>query len=791
MNKDNQGIVDQQLAQAIQHHQSGELAKAKSLYSKVIKQQKQNAQAHYLLGLLYQQQSELSKAIKSLKRALSINPNESNFINALANAMVVANDCDQLQWLIQHCSSQKIDHSAISIKLANLLVKSNRASSAITIFESLLERQQDNWNLWLEFGNCLFFSGELDKAKGCYQKVLLLVSEQVDALNNLAAIAVEQKDLNTATECIDQVLNIDPQHKIARYNLANILYQQQQWEKAKVILVALIADSSDYYDAHLLIAKVNRALGNHKAAFATYQALVEANVNDTRLFNDIGNSYYEIKDFENAQIYFNKALLLSGKNVDARFNLATCSLQLRDYQSAVQNFSLLLDSHPHYYTAYAPYLHALRQSCLWSQAQIIEKKLRSFLNSKDDINIPPFSMITLQSSTSEEQIKVAHHWINRQSITSLEDVKKPAKPKTITNKKIRLGYLSADFHNHATAILLVRVLELHDREEFECFAYSYGVDDQSDLRKRVEKSVDHFRDLLNTPKQEMMNTIRQDELDILIDLKGFTQNSLSEILLARLAPVQINYLGYPGSMGKALVDYVIVDEFIAQSDKIHFEETPLIMPNTYQPTDNSRKVAKKPARLSQGLKDEQFVFAAFHQGYKLNQKILEVWGEILNQCTNSVLWCLSLSDSAKVVIQQTLESSGVNSSRIIFAEKVSPEEHIARLQCADLVLDSFPVNGHTSTSDSLWAGVPVVTIAGETFISRVAGSLLNAANLSEFVCDDYSSYQAKAIEMAHNPETLKTISENLKQSALELPLFDSERYTKNLETLYKSTLARG
>lgn len=789
MNKNNQGIVDHQLAKAIQHHQSGELAKAKSLYSKVIKKHSHNTQALYLLGLLYHQQSEYAKSIKSLKRALSIKPNEQSFINALTNAIVAANDGQQLEWLIQHCSIQKIDHSAISIKLANLRVRKNQVSSAVTIFESLLEQQKEHWNLWLEFGNCLFLAAQLDRAKGCYQQVLLLAPEQVDALNNLAAIAVEQNDLNGASDCIARVLKQDSQHKIARYNFANILYQQQKWVESKEILRALVSDSPDYFDAHMLEAKIDRAIGNHASAFTTYQALLDANYNSDRLFNDIGNCYYEIKDFENARTQFNKALLFSDKSADARFNLATCSLQLRDYDAAIKEFATLLENQPNYYSAYAPYLHALRQSCLWLRAERVEQKLRSFLDKKDNINIPPFSMITLESSTSQEQIKVAHHWINRQSIPRVKQPSKPIKSKTTSKTKIRLGYLSADFHNHATAILLIRILELHDREQFECFAYSYGANDESKLRKRVENSVGHFRDLFNTPKQEMINIIKKDELDILIDLKGFTQNTMSEVLLARLAPVQINYLGYPGSMGKALVDYVIVDEFIVQSEKVRFEETPLLMPNSYQPTDNTRKFAKKPIRTSLGLNDEQFVFAAFHQGYKLNQKTLQAWGEILNQCPNSVLWCLSLSDSAKAVIQETLASSGVDSSRIIFAEKVSPEEHIARLQCADLVLDSFPVNGHTTTSDSLWVGVPVVTIAGDTFISRVAGSLLTAVHLPEFICEDYLSYQEKAIDCYNNRHSLKLVSKNLMEQKLKLSLFESEQYARDLESIFRDVLA--
>jgi protein O-GlcNAc transferase len=789
----------QKLAQAIQSHQNGELAKAKSLYTKVIKRDKSNAQAHYLLGLLYHQQSKLDKALKFLKRSLAINPAEPSYTNSIAKVYVEKNDIVSLRKIIEHCTKYKIDSTSIQVMLAKWLTRNGQANSAITTYERLLENQNSNWNLWLEFGNCLFYASELEQASRVYRKVLQLIPEQVDALNNLAAIALEEKDLEKADGLLLRVLKQKPKHLIARYNLANILYNKKQWNKAKRYLTELLSDSPEYFDAHLLSAKVDRALGNHLEAIKTYERLIERNLCNGRLYNDYGNCYFERGDFESAYQIFVQALLFSDAKQDAQYNLATCSLQLKKYENAVKEFAKLLDLQPDYHAAYAPHLHALRQCCLWEQAKPIELQIRKLLQQRADISISPFSMITLESSTSEEQVEVAHHWAERQSKIVVQQGKEKQadwfnleskRLGSITSRRIKLGYFSADFHDHATAILLVRVLELHDKNIFECYAYSYGPNDRSPLRKRVENAVENFKDLREKSKQGIAEIIKQDNLDILVDLKGFTQNSLSEILLARLAPVQINFLGYPASMGKALVDYVIVDEFILSSDKVKFDERPLVMPHSYQPTDNTRVITEKPSRSSLSLKDEKFVFAAFHQGYKLNQKTIETWANILKECPQSVLWCLSLSQSAESITRQTLQAKGVEPNQIIFASKVPPHRHITRLQCADLVLDSFPVNGHTTTSDSLWAGVPVVTIAGDTFISRVAGSLLSAAGLPEFICRDFASYQAKAIEMYHHPDTLKAIRKKLKAKPADLPLFNSEQYTKDLESLYKKTLTK-
>ncbi len=786
----------EQISQAVQCHQSGDLIKAKTLYSKILKKDKLNPQVHHLLGLLYLQQDKKSKAVNSLKRAHSLQPLDLTFITSLANAYFTLAALEELKLLVEHCQKLNIQQTAISLKLANLYAKKSQLEPAIKLFRSLIEVEQSNWNLWLEFGNCAFLNGDLKQAQDCYLEVLSIDPNQVDALSNLAAISIERKDFDSASNYIEQALANQPKHLVARYNYANICFQTGEHTKALDALRELSKEAPNYIDVTILTAKSERRLGNSSSAITILNELLSLNAKNDVVLNEIANCYFELKEFSTALEYFAQAVSINPRNVDARFNLAICSTQLRDYENAVKEFSLLVTLKADYFIAYAPYLHVLRQSCMWEEAKQIEVKLHDLLESNQEVNIPPFSMITLESSDSDEQIKVANHWVTRQlptydenpllGNTLLETGVTAESSQDVKNRRIRVGYFSSDFHDHATAILLVRVLELHDINRFECFAYSYGPDDRSDLRQRVINSVEHFRDLFNSTKQQMIESIRADKLDVLLDLKGFTQGSLSEILLARLAPVQINYLGYPGSMGKQLVDYIIVDQFILDSEKVRFDEAPLTLPNCYQPTDDQRALENKPTRESLGLSEQRFVFAAFHQGYKLNRKMLETWIHILKACPNSVLWCLTLSETAKRVLESSFKSHSLESHRIVFADKLNPKEHITRLQCADLALDTFPVNGHTTTSDALWAGVPVVTIAGDTFISRVAGSLLNAANLGEFVCDDHLAYRKKAIDCYNNQHELTQLKERLLKEKLKLPLFDSKQYTRDLESmLYK------
>ncbi len=825
MKKKASDLSEQNYHHAVQFHQVGDLVKAKSLYKKVLKSSPNHFDACHLLGLVYLQQKHLSKAEKWLKKAILISPDKSQFYLSLSNVYIEANNIGAMTALSQSYELRFSQDKSISFRLATMLVKNGLAENALPLLEQASILYPSDWQVWLQYGNCFFGLANFEQAAQCYSKVLKLNANQTDALNNLAAINLQQGELEQAKAHLLRVTSIEAEHAVANYNLANIYHQQNQGQLALNHIELALGTSPDYLEAKLLKAKISRLNGNVQLAFETYQELLEKNNSSIELLQEVGKYYFQLRQFELAKDYFESAYSQCGTSqsgtsesilsqrtclADAIYNLAICHLQLKNYQMAANYFSELLEQTHDYFAAYAPYLHSLRQTCSWQTATAIESQLRHIIESKDVVDVPPFSMITLESSHSVEQIKVAQLWV-KQHIQKYQDTETTSRrvgdrkcderlnTATVTasatasgtrTRRIRLGYLSADFHLHATSILLARVLELHDQQKFEVFGYSYGPDDQSELRQRVVNAIENFNDVSSQSIAQVINQIKNDKLDILVDLKGFTQNSLSEILLADLAPVQINYLGYPASMGAKLVDYIIVDPFIVKNKQVEFDEQPLLMPNCYQPSDNQRTLLAPPDRKSVGLKEAQFVFAAFHQGYKLNENLLHAWSQILQACHDSVLWCLAISELAQRNIEDYFIQQGIAPGRIIFAEKVSPEQHLARLQCADLVLDSFPVNGHTSTNDALWANVPVVTIAGNTFISRVAGSILSAAELCELICENFGDYQNKAIELYQNRNKLKAITNKLTTNKLNLPLFDSEKYTRALEKLFESTLQK-
>jgi protein O-GlcNAc transferase len=362
----------------------------------------------------------------------------------------------------------------------------------------------------------------------------------------------------------------------------------------------------------------------------------------------------------------------------------------------------------------------------------------------------------------------------------------PAKP----SKKptgIRIGYFSADFKEHPVAYLLAKVFEQHNRDKFEIFGYSLQGNTEDELQKRLIKSFDHFNDVSEMSDKDVALISRQDKIDIAVDLNGYTQNSRSGVFAYRAAPMQINFLGYPGTMGAEFIDYIIADQhLIPPKNQKYFSEKQIYLPNTYMPTDNSREFSKRPiSRSDMGLPDNAFVFCCFNNNYKITDLEFDIWMRVLSKVEGSVLWLRRSNQLSDKNMIKEAQKRNINASRLVFADRVPMDEHLARHKLADLFIDTFAFNAHTTTSEALWAGLPVVTKMGQGFAARVAGSLLNAVGLPELVTENEQDYEDLIIDLATNPNKLAKVKEKLATNRLSHPLFDTELYTKHLEDGYQ------
>jgi len=364
----------------------------------------------------------------------------------------------------------------------------------------------------------------------------------------------------------------------------------------------------------------------------------------------------------------------------------------------------------------------------------------------------------------------------------------PIRPITTMPEKIRIGYLGNDFYHHATAFLLAGVLEAHDRERFEIVGITWGsANRQTDeFKRRTFAQFDEWIDIEELSNADAAQRIQDAKIDILIDLKGYTRDNRVDILAFRPAPVQVNYLGFPGSMGSPFHDYIVADPFvIPESMREFYTEFIAYLPDSYQPNDQRRPVSPTATnRAEHGLPDEGFVFCSFNQSYKIHPELFSLWCEIMKAVPDSVLWLWLDTELAGENLRRSAEAHGIAPERLVFAKAIQNDRHLERLRHADLFLDTFPINAHTTASDALFAGVPVLTCAGDTFASRVAGSLLTAIDAADLICSDFSEYFQKAVGYASNREAAAQTKSQLREIITTTPLYQTENYTRHLESAY-------
>jgi predicted O-linked N-acetylglucosamine transferase (SPINDLY family) len=424
-----------------------------------------------------------------------------------------------------------------------------------------------------------------------------------------------------------------------------------------------------------------------------------------------------------------------------------------------------------------------REACRWVEAEAELQPLRQAVRAlppNRPAETAPFAHAVIVGEP-EEQLKVARHYAMHVAgkLQPLPRVRARAE-----GGRLRLGYLSADFHNHATAQLLVQVLERHDRGAFEVFALSAGPDDGSPLRRRVTAAVEHFIELRGCSHAQMAQRVRELRIDILVDLKGATHDTLLPVLAARPAPLQVGWLGFPGSSGAAYIDYLIGDPVVTPlADAAHFAEKIAQMPLCYQPNDALRERPQPSNRADWGVPEDALLLCAFHQSYKISAEVFDTWCALLHERPDAMLWLLRWNTNVQDTLRAAATARGIDPQRLLFAPLLPLQQHLSRLACADLYLDAWPCNAHTTAGEALWVGLPVVTLKGRAFAQRVAASLLHAVQLDPLVCDDIEAYRRTVLALAADAPRRAALRAHLAEQARCSPLFDGAAFASDLEAL--------
>ncbi|MGC2781493.1 MAG: UDP-N-acetylglucosamine-peptide N-acetylglucosaminyltransferase [Bradyrhizobium sp.] len=425
-----------------------------------------------------------------------------------------------------------------------------------------------------------------------------------------------------------------------------------------------------------------------------------------------------------------------------------------------------------------------RSMCAWDDFAQSSTAVRLSLAQAQSGQIPPFLLLSVPGMSAGQHRICSELWTrDRIAASRAERTRLDFRFDLTIRDKLRVGYLSNDFHDHATAHLLIEALEAHDRERCELHAFSFGADDQGAMRGRLNDAFHAFHDVAALGDSAAAIAVHAAQIDILVDLKGYTRGARTGILMLHPAPVQVNFLGYPGTLGGDICDYIITDPFVTPlATAADYSESFAYMPHSYQPHGRAA-LGPPPARADVGLPEAGFVFCCFNQAYKLTPTVFDLWCRLLDTTPDSVLWLLA-TDQAEGNLRGEALRRGVAPGRLVFAPEMTQSEHLRRLQLADLVLDTAPYGAHTTASDALWAGVPIVTCAGDTFASRVAGSLLHAVGLPELIAADEADYVAVALTLATEPDLLQAAKARLRRNRPLTPLFDAAAYARSLQDLY-------
>jgi protein O-GlcNAc transferase len=687
----------------------------------------------------------VAEAASLYRRVLAIAPTNNVACTNLAAIATQAGDFDEAEAMFRRAVELKPDAAEAHYNLGFILQERGKLDAAIEAYRRALALRPDMAQAYTNLGVALQHQGKLDDAIAAFRQAVAGNPNHADAYFNLGAVLRLQNHVDEAAAAYRRVVELDPSHAAARNNLALMLSENGELSAAEALQRQAVGLWPDYAEGHNNLGALLLDQGRPQQALDALRAALKLRPDYPEAYLNMGNALRELGSLAEAIDAYRRAVALR----------------------------------PTYAEALAQLVYHRARACDWSDPGAEETLLSAVR--QNVARIPPFMLIPT-AATAADQLRCARKWVEHFAVPEQQVFQHHAAPRA---GRLRVGYLSSDFHDHATAYLISEMIERHDRAHFEIHGYSYGTDPGGTMRARLVAAFDRFTDIDALSHRDAAARIRADEIDILVDLKGHTYRARPKILAFRPAPVQVNYLGFPGTMGAPFVDYIVADDFIVPRNRqTLYAETLAYLPDCYQPNDTRRDVAAAPSRAACGLPPQGFVFCAFNNSFKTTPTFFAIWMRLLQQVPGGVLWLLESNALVRRNLGAAAVAAGVDPDRLVFAPMLPHGQHLARHRHADLFLDTLPCNAHTTASDALWAGLPVLTCAGETFAGRVAGSIVGAAGLAELVTNSPRDYEALALALARDPARLAAVRSRLCVGRKTLPLFDTAKRTRDLEALY-------
>ncbi len=779
------------IEQAIAYHRRNELDRALRLYEEVLASDPDEPRALYYSATIHFARRDVAVAVSRLRQVLSLRP-----------------DAVEARCFLAHVERTR-----------------GRFDEAVAYYEQALVHAPGSRRIVTLIGDCHLQSGSLEAALERYEQALRLPGEGAAAVWSglLAALT----GLGRHVEAIERSRAVEPAmlDQNALLNLAYCYYHLQRYRPCLAFIDASGLDRR--LPAVLELAgQCHVALFERDAAIRCFEDLIAVSPPGTpspinglglayKAFSELdkavevftqgitvapdfvpfhinrGNTWLLLDQLQEAEVDYRRALSLAPDDETALVNLGRLRHRLGDYEEAIDCFSRAIESpsggRP---SLWLNLLISKGYLCDWSDYPEIRERLAGLdpetLSREDVLAVDPFALLGIFDDPAMHLAWARCQARHRFLLPVDDGPGGPGRHRT-AGDRIHVAYVSSDVFEHPTMYLAIGLFERYDRDRFEVTLLSHGqVDESSPYRRRARAGVDHFIDITPMDDEAVVQLIADTGVDILVDLKGYTAHHRSSIFRRRVAAFHLQFLGYPGTLGSDCYDYIVADRhLIGDDDRIHYAEDILYLPDSYQPNDDRRHEPRLvTSRADHGLPGDGVVFCCFNNAYKITPETFALWMRILGQTGDSVLWLLHRNDAVSARLREACARHGIDPARIVFAERAPMEDHLDRLGHADLFLDTFPYNAHTTASDALWAGVPVVTKAGRSFASRVGESLLAAVGLEQLACRDDETYLRLAVDLYRDRPRLATLRDHLTTNRRRLPLFDTGRFVANLESVY-------
>lgn len=572
-----------------------------------------------------------------------------------------------------------------------------------------------------------------------------------EAFYELGRAYLAQLQADAAEQAFQQALRLAPGHPQILMQLGNVASMQGREAQAAEFFTQSLAQDPQQADVHFNLANSLRKLGQTARAISHYITALRLAPHDAECHNNLGNAYREQGQLAQAVACYAQALTLQPGLMHAKVH----------------------------------WIHQKQHMADWQGLPAAIAEVQTALRTQPQAQIPPFAFLAMPGTQADEQLACASRWA-QQHYGHITPLPPPAPRPEPSARRIRLAYLSADFRRHPLAYLVTDVIAAHDRQQFEVWLFSQAAPEDSPEQAAFKAAADHWVEIAQQPDAAVAQHMRAAEVDVLIDLTGYTQQSRSGVVAYRPARVHINWLGYPGSMGRLsqrpLYDVILLDETLSS---VPVAEQVVCLP-CYQPNNAQRPLGEAGSRAQHGLPAQGMVFACFNQSFKITPEVFARWLRLLQQVPGSVLWLLQSNTWATQALKTAATAAGVASDRLVFAPRTDIAQHIARQQHADLMLDTTPYNAHTTASDALWQGVPLLTVIGDTFPARVSASLLKQVGLEACICEDWDALEALALALAQDRPRLDALKQQLRAQAKLL--FDPQDFCQHLEHAYQQCL---